>query len=544
MPPHMAPPQLPPPHMVPPSFPPPPGLPPLAPPLGMGLPPEASQAQAKDARERERAREEERRERDDKRRRESYKEQAEKERQQKIAEMQQKKCHLHKKPKAGCKFCDKYKEALSVLDKMSSGNNEDKRDADRGRRRKPDRAISEERDPDGRRGPLEITNAKNYGFSGLLQTHIVECAHFKSLLTLETFDQLVEETYQFANSVEPYMANSGTLPSALFCCLYRYFTMGLDGRQLKRLIEATESPYLRCAGILYVRYGLPHDQLWAWLGEYVLDDEEFKPSPDSEWKTTIGEYVEGLLSQDKYYNTVMPRLPNSSKRKLEEKLAPMDQYRRRTRANRELLDYFRESGAKVEASIDGDWLRGVITELDDDHPTRIKVQLRLDDGTEESAHLGKVILVETRSGRPRSRSRGRGGRGGRDDQIDWSREKGKSDKELVDEMRSREREKAVCSTGKDYARKPVGYKAACALPREQGAASYRLMEEETFVPMNRTGKRARTPSPERDSFGRRPSAEHQARMQQLFEKYGNVKNAEASRNSADEVDRPDVMRLG
>merc|ERR1719337_459920 len=115
-----------------------------------------------------------------------------------------------------------------------------------------DRAISEDCDTEGRRGPLELANQKTFGFSGLLQTHVVECAHFKSLLTLETFDQLVDETHQFANSVEPYMANSGTLPSALFCCVYRFFTMALDRRQVRRLINSTESPYLRCAGFLYV----------------------------------------------------------------------------------------------------------------------------------------------------------------------------------------------------------------------------------------------------------------------------------------------------
>mmetsp|Transcript_39775 Transcript_39775/g.73696 ORF Transcript_39775/g.73696 Transcript_39775/m.73696 type:complete len:724 (-) Transcript_39775:54-2225(-) len=527
-PPQMAPPPgLPPPQMAPPGLPPgplPPGAVPTAP---AAVAPSAAAQLAQQDRE----------EREERRRREN-RQQAE--RREKLEEVEKMKCHLHKKVKDSCKFCKKYKEALDRLQNDTQSNKEVKANhADGKPRRKLDRAISEEPDRDGKSGPLELTNTKTFGFSGLLQTHIVECAHFKSLLTLESFDQLIEETYQFANSVEPYMANSGTLPSALFCCLYRFLTLALDGRMLKRLIDSSESPYLRCTGVLYVRYGLPADQLWNWLGEYVLDDEEFKPTPDSDFKTTIGEYVESILSQDKYYNTVLPRLPNSIKRKLEERLAPVGQYRKRTKANKSIIHYYRESGARVEASIDGEWIRGTIDELDETHPARIKVQLRLEDGSEESVHLGKVILAER--GRNRSRSRGRRGRS---PSVDLSRNKGKSDKELVDELRARDREKAVCSSGKDYARKPVGYKAACALPREQGKASNRLMEEETFVPMSRTGKRLRTPSPDRD-FGRRPSAEHQARMQQLFEKYGNVKTAEGPRSaSGPDVDRPDVMRLG
>lgn len=492
-------------------------------------------------------------ERQSDRKREGQRERDIREARDKMAQAEAQKCHLHKKVKPGCKFCKKHQELLDAAkDKADEITGRGGRDRRRGRR--PDRAISEDRE-DTRRGPLELANSKTFGFSGLLQTHVVECAHFKSLLTLETFEQLVDETYQFANSVEPYMANSGTLPSALFCCLYRFFTLGLDGRMLRRLIDSQESPYIRCCGFLYVRFGLPHEQVLSWLGEYILDDEEFKPSPDSEFKTTIGEYVEGLLSQDKYYNTVLPRLPMVTKRAVEERLAPLGQNRKRMKANKEIIDTFREAGTKIEANIGGDWLAGTLIELEEDVPTRPKARIRMDDGSEEYVHLGKVIMSDRR----RSRSRGRrgagsgGGAGGyggggrsrsRSPRVDWSRDKGRSDRELIDELRNREREKAVCSSGKDYARKPVGYKAACALPREQGAASYRLMEEETFVPMSR-GRRARTPSPESGAGGaRRPSAEHQARMQQLFEKYGNVKGSTEDRRADDGVDRPDVMRLG
>jgi len=465
---------------------------------------------------------------------------------EKMMEAEKVKCHLHKKPKNNCKFCKKYQDLVEEAQRKGP-QSQSNRGGDR-RKRRPDRAISEDRDNPERAGPLEIANPKTYGFSGLLQTHIVECAHFKSLLTLETFEQLVEETYQFANSVEPYMANSGTLPSALFCCLYRFFTMGLDGRNLKRLIENQDSPYIRCCGFLYARLGLPHDQVLGWLGEYLIDDEEFKPSPDSDYKTTIGEYVETLLSQDKYYNTVLPRLPMVTKRHVEERLAPLSQNRKRMQANKSIVDVFRDPGVRIECCIAGEWRTGSIVELEDEAPNRPKVRARLDDGSEEYVHLGLVIVAD-RNVRLRSRSRRRGGGRSRSrSKTNWSIEKGRSDKDLVEEMRSREREKAVCSSGKDYARKPVGYKAACALPREQGAASYRLMEEETFVPMNRTKSR-RSPTPEREQNfgGRRPSAEHQARMQQLFEKYGNQRSNEQGAGSGrhdDVLDRPDVMRLG
>merc|ERR1712061_340408 len=125
------------------------------------------------------------------------------------------------------------------------------------------------------------------------------------------------------------MQNSSTTPSALFCCLYRLFTMNLQVSQLRRLLEHMGNAYVRCIGFPFIRFGMPPEALWPWLVEYVLDDEELRPAKDSEWHTTIGEFVEGLLSQDKYYYTVLPRFPMSVKRQLEAKLAPITQFRKR-----------------------------------------------------------------------------------------------------------------------------------------------------------------------------------------------------------------------
>eukprot|EP00747_Dinoflagellata_sp_TGD_P003394 gnl/TRDRNA2_/TRDRNA2_108148_c0_seq1.p1 gnl/TRDRNA2_/TRDRNA2_108148_c0~~gnl/TRDRNA2_/TRDRNA2_108148_c0_seq1.p1 ORF type:complete len:690 (-),score=152.31 gnl/TRDRNA2_/TRDRNA2_108148_c0_seq1:96-2090(-) len=449
------------------------------------------------------------------------------------AEMQNKRCHLHKKPKAGCKFCKR-------LEDFVDQKNQENQAKDAAAKAALASSLAK---------PVEITNSKTFGFTPLLQTHIIESAHFKSLLPMDTLEQIEAEMLQFADTIEPYLQNSSTSPSCLFCCLYRLFTMGVDSRAIKGLIDNTSSPYIRCLGFLYIRFGVGADQLWTWIGEYVLDDEELRPQKDSEWKTSVGEFVESLLSQDKYYSTILPRLPMGVKRQLEAKLAPVEQYRKRTRANLDLLDIYREDGVRVEVVINGEWRPGQTLELLDDAPSRVKVRVRLDDETEEVIHIGMVILTDRRfegvggagrTRRDRSRSRSPGG-----SKVDWARQKGRSDTDLVNEMRSKDREKAVCSSGKEYARKPLGYKAACALPREQGAASHRLMEEETFVPMKQTRRRSPSPS-EKQQFGTKaPSIEHQARMQQLFEKYGMNKGAESASGAArSDLDQNDVLRFG
>lgn len=445
-------------------------------------------------------------------------------------------CHLHVKSKGACKYCQRYNEAVGKINNGKPVSREVE----------STKSSVHQNDEDIRQQPLEIVDPKRYGFSPVLRTHVSGSAHYKELLSIETFDELVTEMYEFGDSVLPYMNNSNTTPSAMFCCLYRLFTIGIDRQQLLQLIEDMNNPRVRCVGMLFVRFGLPPEHLWPWLGEYTLDDQEFRPSKDSDSQMTIGQFVEDLLSQDKFYSVVLPRLPVPTRRLLQLKLAPITQYRKRARANMVLLDVYRHGHVHVEIKPDDEWLEGTVSELIEDTPSRPKASVRLKDGSERVVHLGRVVLTDRRyrrsggGGRGTSRSRSPG-------RTDWARDKGRSDRELVDELRTRERERAVCASGKDYARRPIGYKHACAMSQELGSASARLAEDETTVASRRSGAEARilrSPSPGFRAQGRRaPSAEHQARMQQLFEKYGMAKGADPVGRVSD-VEGPDFVRLG
>eukprot|EP00929_Paragymnodinium_shiwhaense_P002782 TRINITY_DN10306_c0_g1_i1.p1 TRINITY_DN10306_c0_g1~~TRINITY_DN10306_c0_g1_i1.p1 ORF type:complete len:663 (+),score=189.29 TRINITY_DN10306_c0_g1_i1:114-2102(+) len=450
------------------------------------------------------------------------------------------KCHLHNKVKNSCKRCKTYQEAIAAIDKEEA---EDAKNA-----------SAAGKTPTGWEeisrlsGLVELnTQNKYFGLSPMLHSHIVESKHFKELLTMENFEQLLQEMFTYTDGVDPYMQNNvgSTLPSPLFACLYRSFTMNMTIENLRRLVENADSAYIRCAGFLFIRFALPPEHLWPWCAEFLCDTEEFKLNKSTEGETTIGEFVEGLLGEEKYFSTVLPRLPNSVKKNLEAKLAPIPQYRKRTFANLDLLDIYRREDVQVEVNQGGEWVPANTVVLLESMPSRVKCVVRMRDGTEETVPLGRMILADPnftkadqRQGRGRSRSRSpRGG-------VDWAREKGRTDEELINEMRNRDRDKAV-ATGKDYARRPLGFKKACALPREQGKASYRLMEEETFVSDH--GRSRRKDSPPREQERQKaPSQEHQQRMQQLFEKYGMQKGASGSSGSKgpDNMDSSTVLRFG
>lgn len=463
-----------------------------------------------------------------------------------LEEAERRRCHLHKKPKDSCKFCKRHQEYVTK-DKEDKAAAKEKFISTVVKKPTPGRSESSQ-------GPLELANPKTFGFPPMLQTHIVESTHFKTLMDFQTIEEITHEISGFVDSVEPYVQNSATVPSALFCCAYRLLTMGLTGGQLRRIIESEESAYIRCAGFLFVRFGMAPDQLWSWVGEYVLDDEELRLSgKDADaGSTTIGEYVESLLTQERYFSTVLPRLPVAIKRTLEARLAQVPQDRRRTKANTRLSDVYRQRGVKIEACIgEGEWFPGETIELLAESSSRPKLRVRIaqESGDEEEAvvHLGRVILADSRfssrsSRGRRSRSRSPGG-------VDWAREKGKSSAELLEEHRKREQERAVCSSGKEYARRPVSFQVA--LPMEQGNASKGLVQDETYMSQserrssNRNDHVDRSRSPDRASSARsrEHSMEYQARMQQLFEKYGQAKRPTEEKQRND-IEGPDVMRLG
>lgn len=453
--------------------------------------------------------------------------------QKKPEPVEKKPCHLHSKPNKKCKFCQKLLEAQAEENDARSGA---------AGKSAGGKGMAQA----GMQDPCAAVTAGNFGLSAMLSAHIQGSAHYKEVLNLVTFEQVVGEMRQYGESIEPYLPNSNTTPSALFCCLYRLVTLGINANQLLYLLECDDNPRIRCVGFLFVRFGLPPAQLWPWLGEYVLDNEVFSIQANNQDTTTVGEFVERLLIEERYFSIVYPRLPMAVKRKLQENLAPVPQYRKRGQANLDYADVYRDGGVAVEINKDGQWQQGRAIALLENKPSRLKVLVKMMDETEEEVLLGKVILTD----RSHSRQSGGGAKRGRNrsrsprrDDVDWAHERGRTDHELIDELRTKDREKATTS-GKDYARRPLGFKASCAMPQEMGAAVTKLTEEETFVsdrgPSSYRSSR-RSPSPQQAPKAQ--SAEHQAQMKKLFEKYGMQKPTQ-TQSQTNDLQGPDFMRLG
>merc|ERR1719313_2326813 len=105
--------------------------------------------------------------------------------------------------------------------------------------------------------------------------------------------------------------------------------MQLTEGQLQSL-TSSKCVWIRCAAFLYARLGMHHDRYWDIMGEYLMDDEEFEPyrGRAKEDKMTVGQYVEQLLTKDKYCDTIsLPRIPVAQRRLINKRMVLYGQFR-------------------------------------------------------------------------------------------------------------------------------------------------------------------------------------------------------------------------
>lgn len=153
-----------------------------------------------------------------------------------------------------------------------------------------------------------------------------------------------------ARPAEPWSQGTARHPSTAFCLLMRLFVYRLTQQELEFLVTHQGSPLVRAMGFLYVRFGLyREDTLWEWFAPYLDDPEVFAPGADKAItmcvhvqsqrrarlaahasprpptlrgrSRTIGDFVNQLLKEPKYFGTVLPRIPVPKMRQIQVKVS-------------------------------------------------------------------------------------------------------------------------------------------------------------------------------------------------------------------------------
>merc|ERR1719235_3098017 len=281
---------------------------------------------------------------------------------------------LHKNPNAKCKNCQRYLAAVKEAEEEEKARAAAKNSV---------AADSE---------AVELTNVQHFNLGAQLRADILKAPYYKQTLAeLGSFEAIKEELLSVTH-IEP--MESVSVPSPFMCCLYKLFQIKLGRSQISELLESRDSVYVRCAGVMYLRFGVDPNTLFSWYKNLLLDEQDLTTDMDMKRRQSFGEWVEGLVQDDKYYDFLMPRIPVQGRKSFENTLVMLPQFRERAKVNARILEEFFES--EVEACSNGDWLNGKVTEVNTDSQFYPYFVVKLEDGATEDMPIGTVILKEAK----------------------------------------------------------------------------------------------------------------------------------------------------
>jgi len=157
------------------------------------------------------------------------------------------------------------------------------------------------------------------------------------------------------------------------------------------LLNHVDSPYIRCIGFLYLRYGTNPADIWERFYPYLYDDEPVQLSTKMNAPgVTVGEYVRNLLTDMEYYGTLLPRFPVAVERDIKVKLMQAEKIEDRALKHlqdKRAMSFFETIGSRIQG-LYGDkdnpvtWYDGVVDRV-----------LRTDDETGAKLSRPKFLVT-------------------------------------------------------------------------------------------------------------------------------------------------------
>ena len=108
--------------------------------------------------------------------------------------------------------------------------------------------------------PIHNYGASKGNFGDLLRNSIIQSDYFKTIKEFG-YEQIIEEINQNVQNCELWVQGANSVPSTLFCCVYRLIGLNLSEKQVTKLCKFKNGSYIRVAGMLFIRYVSPPEQL-------------------------------------------------------------------------------------------------------------------------------------------------------------------------------------------------------------------------------------------------------------------------------------------
>eukprot|EP01116_Phalansterium_solitarium_P023210 TRINITY_DN8015_c0_g1_i2.p1 TRINITY_DN8015_c0_g1~~TRINITY_DN8015_c0_g1_i2.p1 ORF type:complete len:269 (-),score=90.27 TRINITY_DN8015_c0_g1_i2:107-913(-) len=163
-------------------------------------------------------------------------------------------------------------------------------------------------------------NQTTMNMENVLQLNIQASPYFKGLFEYKTYHEVLQEIYTEVRSVDPWILGAAKTPSTAFCLLFKLFTLRLTVKQLQGMLDSTRSVYARALGFLYLRYSTTPKDLWEWFEPYLDDEQMIQPRGPTSKAVPFGRFILQLLTELKYYETILPRIPVPIAREIEKNI--------------------------------------------------------------------------------------------------------------------------------------------------------------------------------------------------------------------------------
>jgi len=365
---------------------------------------------------------------------------------------------------------------INGLNGMESVENEEEDNEDHGKHQK---------------NKLVVEHDGFYNMKPLLAENILSSDYFKSLYRFKTYHEVIDETCRFCKNVEPLMVGLSRKPSTAFCILYKFFSMELTVRQVQGLLDYEDNAFVRCIGFLYLRYLLPAKDLWKWFSPYFDDDMEFSPGADGK-VVSMKEFVCNLLQLQKYYSTLLPRIPVKIERAYKKRLLQRELIKKRDADNECFRDQLTE-GMEVRAQWqDLKWYPAVIDECMESGQFLVTFT-EYEDQCEVS--IGQIQLKKKKKAMGTDRGRER------------SHDRSSRDRERRDRDRDRDRSRRDRHDGRRRKRKRSMSRDR-SRSRSRNSRSISVSYSRSRSPSSRSRSRSKSRSP---SSRRHRSSRHKSR---------------------------------
>jgi pre-mRNA-splicing factor 38B len=126
------------------------------------------------------------------------------------------------------------------------------------------------------------------------------------------------------------------------------------------------------------------------MKKYILEEDELQLSLDRSKTITVGEFIEQLLTDQQYFSTRLPRIPQQHETRIQAMIIVAREKRQRRVINQRLSELF-VTGVPVRAisSIDDEWYIGVIERFEG----RVLLVRFTEKNVIEPVDLGEVELM-------------------------------------------------------------------------------------------------------------------------------------------------------